>query len=125
MIETYFAEIEATIHTFPYTDSYLLKKKRYNKTFGYIGGTITFENNYCLNFMEAKQLDPTIKAKYRYQYMDEDDKMIFRYDNSSHHKHLPNFPHHKHLASDKIIVSTEPELHDILLEIAQTIRKNG
>lgn len=123
MIEAYFAEVEAIIKSFPHADSYSLKKKFYNKTFGYIGGSIIFENGHRLDFMEAKQIEPDSKTKYRYHYMNADDTMIFRYDNSQHHSHLDNFPHHKHTTT-QIIASTEPTLQDILLEIAKMMRKS-
>ena len=123
MIKAYFAEIEATIQTFSYLDSYSLKKKLFNKTFCYIGGSITFINGHRLDFMEAKQFDPIAKPKYRYHYMHENNEMIFRYDNSQHHKHLLNFPHHKHISTE-IVASTEPEMQDVLLEIARLIRES-
>ena len=124
MIKAYFAKIELAIQNFSYLDAYSLKKKLYNKTFGYIGGSITFTNGHRLDFMEVKQFDPTVRPKYRYHYMNENNEMIFRYDNSQHHKHLLNFPHHKHIPTE-VVTSTEPELHDVLLEIARLIRESG
>ncbi len=34
--------------------------------------------------------------KYRYQYMDSNGEIEFRYDNANHHPEIRTFPHHKH-----------------------------
>jgi len=61
---------------------------------------------------------------YSYQYMDASNNLIFRYDNTTHHKklHLPNYPHHKHDGSqDNIISSDAPILVDVLQEIERML----
>ena len=49
--------------------------------------------------------------------MDENQQMIFRYDNAPHHHDIETFPHHKHERED---IKASPELtsYQILLEIA-------
>ncbi len=57
---------------------------------------------------------------YSYQYMDASNSLIFRYDNTEHHRklNLPNYPHHKHEGSeDNILPSEAPMLADVLKEI--------
>jgi len=66
--------------------------------------------------MELKDIDKNLKNKYSYQYMDSNNNLIFRYDNSEHYPDLPNFPHHKHI-SENILSSKEPNLIDVLKEI--------
>ena len=44
-------------------------------------------------------------------------QILFRYDNSSHHPHLANFPYHKHTADGEVIPAALPGLCDILREI--------
>ena len=51
MIESYFAEIEAVIHSFPNIRTYNLRKKIYNQSQGYIGGPIVFSNGFQLDFI--------------------------------------------------------------------------
>jgi len=75
-----------------------------------------FNNESRLSFIEVKNLESVGKTKYRYQYMDRKDCLIFRYDNAYHHTEVQTFPHHKHIKA-KVIDSEEPELYDILLEI--------
>ncbi len=54
--------------------------------------------------------------------MDNNDNMIFRYDNAKHHQEIKTFPHHKHLP-DKIVACSEPEISDVLTEIEDIIIK--
>ena len=124
MIEKYFEEIENTISYFEKIRYYTITKKIYNDKQGFISGTINFEKDSQLQFVEVKNVDVNEKIKYRYHYMDKEKKMIFRYDNAEHHKNIKTFPHHKHL-KDSIIESLEPNLFDILLEIEEKIRSKN
>ncbi len=57
---------------------------------------------------------------YSYQYMDTENNLIFRYDNTEHHRklNLPTFPHHKHDGrEDNVVSSDAPFLADVLKEI--------
>ncbi|MBD2577174.1 DUF6516 family protein [Oscillatoria sp. FACHB-1406] len=52
--------------------------------------------------------------------IDSENNLIFRYDNTEHHRklNLPTFPHHKHDRSeDNVIGSDAPFLIDVLKEI--------
>ena len=49
--------------------------------------------------------------------MDEKLTLVFRYDNAPHHQHLASYPHHKHIG-DGVQESSEPNFHDVLLEIS-------
>ena len=124
MIEKYFEEIENTISYFEKIRYYTITKKIYNDKQGFISGTINFEEDSQLQFVEVKNVDVNEKIKYRYHYMDKEKKMIFRYDNAEHHKNIKTFPHHKHLKNG-IIESLEPNLFDILLEIEEKIRSKN
>jgi len=57
-----------------------------------------------------------IKDQYSYHYQ-KGNQALFRYDNSSHHPHLANFPQHKHTADGEVISAAPPDLRDILQEI--------
>ncbi|NKQ36785.1 MAG: hypothetical protein HF973_14375 [Chloroflexi bacterium] len=122
MIESYFLEVETVLQAFSNIRTYVLKKKVYNSSQGYIGRSIFFENGHQLDFIEVKHVDFADKIKYRYQYMDEEQSLIFRYDNAPHHKHIATFPHHKHTPIG-IIACAEPTLRDVLFKIAQIIHK--
>lgn len=121
MIEAYFEHIEHILQEFPTISSSFITKKFYNAKQGYLTGSITFENGYRLEFIEVKDIDVNAKIKYRYQYMNECNDIVFRYDNAPHHRNISTFPHHKHIQGE-IIASSEPTLFDVLLEIAQQDR---
>jgi hypothetical protein len=118
MIEAYFAQIEQVLQAVPNTQNLTLRKTLYNDKQGYIAGSIVFDGGDRLDFAEVKNTDHAGKVKYRYQYMDAGQNMVFRYDNAPHHRQVATFPHHKH---DREVIrdSREPSLEDVLLEIAE------
>ncbi|MEI6708420.1 MAG: DUF6516 family protein, partial [Methylococcales bacterium] len=69
-------------HCFAYYFIISLLAVSSNTKQGYISGSIIFETNNRLDFVEVKHTDVKQKIKYRYQYMDENQQMIFRYDNA-------------------------------------------
>lgn len=90
-----------------------------SKKEAYIKGSLIFINLSSLEFAvyvleRGKRL---VFDKYRYQYMDSEKRLIFRYDNAAHHKDIPTFPFHKHLRDSKVIESNIPEFHEILEEV--------
>lgn len=57
---------------------------------------------------------------------DQDDQLIFRYDNAPHHQKLniSTFPHHKHEQQENNIVSSDvPFLEEVCQEIKQIIKQ--
>ncbi|MBD3308203.1 hypothetical protein GF339_17285 [candidate division KSB3 bacterium] len=124
MIDVYFRHLEQLLQQFPTIQSSTLTRKVYNATQGFITGSILFENGCRLDFIEVKDIDVQAKIKYRYQYMDSYQELVFRYDNAPHHQQLKTFPHHKHLPYPYgEQESEEPSLEDVLLEIAQYERR--
>lgn len=117
MIVAYFMEVEQVLQAFPNIRSSTLKKKQYNARQGYISGSVQFDTGCRLEFMELKDTDRSAKIKYRYQYMDQRNACLFRYDNAPHHSDIATHPHHKHIG-DEVTGSCEPTLYDVLLEIA-------
>jgi len=68
--------------------------------------------------------DDPERLAYVYQYMDTKQHLIFRYDNTGHHKelNLTTYPHHKHVGSEtNLVPSTAPDLSDVLNEIDSQI----
>jgi hypothetical protein len=123
MIDNYFELIERTILDFKaIINSYAIYKKTYSEKQGFIKGEILFKNNSQFRFIEVKNTELKRKLKYRYQFMDKDNRPIFRYDNAYHHRELKTFPHHKHIG-DKIQESNEPDLYELLIEIQKFIKR--
>ena len=117
MVNSFFESVEKIILEFSeIINIYKTEKKKYNEIQGLISGSIIFMDNTKLSFLEFKNLDVNSKIKYKYHYMDKNNKLIFRYDNAKHHPEIDTFPHHVH-TENKISESEEPELIDILIQI--------
>lgn len=59
-----------------------------------------------------------------YQYMDSANRLLFRYDNTGHHKKLglSTFPYHKHVSrDDNVVASDAMELHTVLQKIESLV----
>lgn len=64
---------------------------------------------------------PLQKVMYAYHYQRKDGTLIFRYDNTAHHKSISTFPHHKHSQSGDVTSSEIPTLEQVLREIDELI----
>lgn len=62
---------------------------------------------------EYKQLTERV---YSFHWQDAEGRLIIRWDNAPHHKHLSTYPHHKHLPSG-VEESTAITLDEALLRI--------
>ena len=62
---------------------------------------------------------------YTYHYMAASKALIFRYDNTGHHKrlNLPTYQHHKHDGSvEHVVASPAPNLGAVLTEIERLVQ---
>lgn len=59
---------------------------------------VRFSNGFLLEINEAVLVNEEVlkHLNYRYHFQDDKDKLIFRYDNTTHFPDLPHFPDHKH-----------------------------
>ncbi|MEI2692219.1 MAG: DUF6516 family protein [Anaerolineae bacterium] len=124
-IETYFHQIGSLIETCPVVQSSKVtydKRARYE---GFIRGEIFFVDGSVLHLREFVDVGDVIdRFTYVYQYMDATQSLVFRYDNTGHHKklNLPTYPHHKHLGGEDMVVpSSAPSLAEVLDEIMMTV----
>ena len=124
MIEEYFDGLEKNLRDFPVIRSYTLTKKPFNIYQGYVAGKVIFENGFSLHFVEVMDVEVGRKLKYRYQCMDMQQNLIFRYDNAPHHREVDTFPHHKHVL-EHVKASGEPSLGSVLLEILRIIKEES
>lgn len=92
---------------------------------GFIRGKIDFDDNSLLHFREFVYVEICFDRKmYSYQYMDSGNNLIFRYDNTEHHRklNLSTFPHHKHDGSeDNVMTSDAPLLAEVLKEVEKIL----
>jgi len=124
MISKYFNTLKSEIDSYSHIiENYQIGEKIYSNVRGFIEGEFWFTDESRLSFAEVKDIELIAKIKYHYHYMDNEDNLIFRYDNARHFKDLKTFPHHKHLL-EKVIECSEPELINILSEIEFNVLKN-
>lgn len=125
LIEDYFDKITSQLSRLPnIIDQKIEKKKINNLYYGIISGSVKMENDIYFEFLEVMNThnNPDLKKnKYKYHLM-KDDNLIFRYDNAPHHPEIESFPHHKHLEGGKIISCSEPDIHNIVLEIVEVYK---
>ena len=88
---------------------------------GFIRGKLQFLDGSNLYWREFVDVELTVdRLMHVYQYMDSSDKMVFRYDNTGHHRklNLSTYPHHKHEGRDDNVVSSASlDLANVLKEI--------
>lgn len=59
---------------------------------------IRFANGYLLEMNEAVIVEngQISHLGYRYHFQDQNNRLVFRYDDTPHFPNIPSFPHHKH-----------------------------
>ena len=126
LIEEYFQQIQTTISTCSVVTSFTLDCEKRDIYEGFIRAEIKFTDNSVLRIREFVSVETIInRDMYAYQYMNAINTLIFRYDNTPHHKKLniPTYPHHKHNNSEEnVISSAAPTLLEVLQEITAKIR---
>ena len=125
LIEDYFQQIQLLIESTEIVNIFNIESDKRGMYEGLIRGKIDFQDNSLLHFREFIYVEITIDRKmYSYQYMNSENNLIFRYDNTEHHRklNLPTFPHHKHDGSeDNVITSDAPFLAEVLNEVAKIL----
>jgi len=120
-IERYFAHIQSIIETCPVVQTFSITYDKRSTYEGYIHGEIIFADESCLHLREFVDVEAGVdRLTYVYQYMSVVQALVFRYDNTGHHRKfkLSTYPHHKHDGSeDKVIAAPAPELATVLQEI--------
>jgi hypothetical protein len=104
VLNVHAAEIEAAIHRCAVVATFNLNTVQLGPNTGYVEGEVVFVNGSRLVFFEfLRQIEAGLdQEKYRYQLMDANNQILFRYDNAPHYPHVATFPHHKHLPTDVI-----------------------
>ncbi len=121
LIEVYLQQFHDIIQTCSVVHSFNIEPDNRGDYQGFIRGEINFMDASILYLREFVNVQTIInRGMYSYQYMDASNRLIFRYDNTKHHRklNLPTYPHHKHEGSeDNILPSTAPMFADVLKEI--------
>ena len=122
LIEVYYKQVRDLIESYEIVEFFSLDCEQRGLYEGFIRGKIDFKDRSVLHLREFVDVEVVADRKmYSYQYMDRDNTLIFRYDNTEHHQklNLSSFPHHKHEESEEnVIRSNAPFLADVLHEIS-------
>lgn len=125
-IETYFRQIEKIIEACPVIQLSNVTYDKRGTHEGFIRGELYFVDGSTFYLREFVDVEITAdRLMYAYQFIDSSQKLVFRYDNTGHHKKLglSTYPHHKHDGSeDNVIPSAAPDLAFVLQEIESLIQ---
>lgn len=122
MIERYFQSLVDLFASLPFVESPDLNLEKRGELVGFIRGEALCNDGSILFFRELIDLRlPLQKVMYAYHYQRSDGTMIFRYDNTAHHRSVPTFPNHKHLHDGSIASAEIPTLEQVLREIERII----
>lgn len=77
---------------------------------------------YLREFVDVETAEE--RLMYAYQYMACETRLIFRYDNTGHHKtlNISSYPHHKHVGGGHVVASSPvPTLAEVLSEVEKIL----
>lgn len=124
-IEAYFQRVHSIIDSSLIIQTSTVAYDKRATHEGFIYGELYFVDGSILTLREFVDVETTVdRLMYVYHYMDAHNNLIFRYDNTGHHRklNLPTYPHHKHVdQQDNVIASSAPDLAAVLEEIEEMI----
>jgi len=125
-IESYFQQIQDAVAACRVLQASNVAYDQRGVYEGLIRGELYFVDGSVLHFREAVDTELTIdRLMYTYQYMAATKALIFRYDNTGHHKklNLPTYPHHKHEGSEEnVVASAALDLATVLNEVERLVQ---
>ena len=125
-IEAYFRQIDKIIEACPVIQLSNVTYEKRGTHEGFIRGELYFVDGSTFHLREFVDVEITAdRVMYVYQFIDSSQKLVFRYDNTGHHKKLglSTYPHHKHDGGeDRVIPSAAPDLATVLQEIESLVQ---
>ena len=120
-IEAYFQQAQQVLDECPVAQSFNIAYDKRSTYEGFIRGEVHFVDGSVLHLREFVDVETAPeRLAYVYQYVNPAQQLLFRYDNTGHHKRLKlaTYPHHKHESSEThVIPSSAPDLTAVLREI--------
>jgi len=120
ILSRYLESIEAVVREI--NDAYIERYEEEILAFDRINLRIRvrFKSGYLFELNEAAivEVDQFRRLNYRYHFQDNQNNLIFRYDNTPHFPDIVSFPHHKHLSND-VVSSDEPSVIRVIEEAIQ------
>jgi hypothetical protein len=125
-IEAYFQQLRNLVESSPLVASFDVAYDKRSTHEGFVHGELYLVDGSVLHVREAVDVETHVdRLMYVYQYLDATSTLVFRYDNTGHHKKLKlaSYPHHKHEGSeDNVIAAAAPDLAGVLEEIERLIQ---
>jgi hypothetical protein len=126
LIEAYFQQVRELIDACPVIQLSDVAYDKRGPHEGLVRGEAVFVDGSVLQWREYMDVEETVeRLMYSFQYMDAGKTLIFRYDNTGHHRkqNLSTYPHHKHQGRlDNVVAASAPDLSSILEEIQDQVR---
>jgi CRISPR/Cas system-associated exonuclease Cas4 (RecB family) len=125
-IEEYFLLIQRAVESSPIvrlSDMTYEKRGTYE---GVVRGRLQFVDDTVLELREYVDVETKKdRLMYVYQYMDSSNNLVFRYDNTGHHKRLGllTYPHHKHEGREVNVVPADAKDLPAVLDEVELIAK--
>ena len=124
-IEHYFRRIQDALEDCQVARSFDVTYDKRGTYEGFVRGELYLVDGSTLHFRESVDAETAPqRLAYVYQYMDSGRRLVFRYDNTGHHKRLElsSYPDHKHEGSEhNVMPSSAPTLSQVLREIEDRI----
>ena len=78
---------------------------------------IRFTNGYLLELNEAVKAEKNAinHLNYRYHFQDDQNRLVFRYDNTPHFPDIESFPHHRH-SQRVVLAGARPSIPEVIEE---------
>jgi len=118
-IEGYFRYLQKVIADAPLVSASNVNLEKRSPHIGFVRGILYFVDGSVLHFRELIDVrNASERSMYVYHYQRADGSLVFRYDNTRHFPHLPNFPHHKHVRDEQNVLPHQAQsLTAVLVEI--------
>ena len=124
-IEAYFRQVCQSIETCSIAQGSSVTYDKRGTYEGFISGEVHALDGSTLYLREFVDVEVGVeRLTYVYQYVNATQRLIFRYDNTGHHRklNLSSYPHHKHEGSeDNVVSAPAPDLATVLREIESLI----
>jgi len=121
VFENYIAALEATLVSSEFVDDFIIQSQIYTDDDLKVKLCV-----FCINTWRIEVFIYAIRHRrqlqiHRYSFycIDNENNLIFRWDNAPHHPNLKNFPHHIHLSDNSVIPALKtPGIADVLEYLA-------
>jgi hypothetical protein len=124
-IADYFETIREHLVIVSFVADFKISKQVDRSKNGHFRARVTFTDNSYLEFSEFVEQNANEEIQvvtYSYHWVDKNDTLLARWDNTPHFPKLENFPHHVHVKEDAVVPGKPMDIFGVLAEIGKTIK---